>query len=228
MKNGLLKHCKMNQLIFKFPFSKKYYEQDFFVSSNNFSAFKLVDSWPNWPGKWLNIFGASGSGKTHLANILEKKIDKVKLVDAKNINNETIQELNNLDCLIIDSFKNNIDEKLFYSILNQSKQLENFILINSNPSMKEIEFELEDLKSRIRSFVYIGIELPTDDLLKVIISKTLSDKQISHNPKLLNFIINNVERSYEKMFKFLKDIDELSLSTGKSININLIKKALER
>ena len=94
--------------------------------------------------------------------------------------------------------------------------------------MKEIEFELEDLKSRIRSFVYIGIELPTDDLLKVIISKTLSDKQISHNPKLLNFIINNVERSYEKMFKFLKDIDELSLSTGKSININLIKKALER
>ena len=228
MKNGLLKHCKMNQLIFKFPFSKKYYEQDFFVSSNNFSAFKLVDSWPNWPGKWLNIFGFKGSGKTHLANILEKKIDKVKLVDAKDINNETIQDLNNLDCLIIDSFKNNIDEKLFYSILNQSKQLENFILINSNPSMKEIEFELEDLKSRIRSFVYIGIELPTDDLLKVIISKTLSDKQISHNPKLLNFIINNVERSYEKMFKFLKDIDELSLSTGKSININLIKKALER
>ena len=228
MKNGLLEHCKMSQLIFKFPFSKKYYEQDFFVSSNNFSAFKLVDSWPNWPGKWLNIFGFTGSGKTHLANILEKKIDKVKLVDAKDINNETIQDLNNLDCLIIDSFKNNIDEKLFYSILNQSKQLENFILINSNPSMKEIEFELEDLKSRIRSFVYIGIELPTDDLLKVIISKTLSDKQISHNPKLLNFIINNVERSYEKMFKFLKDIDELSLSTGKSININLIKKALER
>ena len=228
MKNGLLEHCKMSQLIFKFPFSKKYYEQDFFVSSNNFSAFKLVDSWPNWPGKWLNIFGFKGSGKTHLANILEKKIDKVKLVDAKDINNETIQDLNNLDCLIIDSFKNNIDEKLFYSILNQSKQLENFILINSNPSMKEIEFELEDLKSRIRSFVYIGIELPTDDLLKVIISKTLSDKQISHNPKLLNFIINNVERSYEKMFKFLKDIDELSLSTGKSININLIKKALER
>ena len=218
----------MDQLIFKFPFAKKYYEQDFFVSSNNFSAFKLIESWPNWPGKWLNIFGITGSGKTHLAKILEKKIKKIKLVDAKNINDRTIQELNCLDCLIIDSFKNNIDENLLYSILNQSKQLENFILINSNPSMKEIQFKLEDLKSRIRSFVYIGIELPTDDLLKVIISKTLSDKQISHNPKLLNFIINNVERSYEKMFKFLKDIDELSLSTGKSININLIKKALER
>tara|TARA_B100001559_G_scaffold212643_1_gene178250 strand:- start:1205 stop:1861 length:657 start_codon:yes stop_codon:yes gene_type:complete len=218
----------MDQLIFKFPFSKKYFKQDFFVSSNNFSAFKLIEGWPTWPGKWLNIFGDSGSGKTHLAKILEKKISKIKIIDAKNIKNETIQELNNLDCLIIDSFENNIDEKLFYSILNQSKLLENYVLINSLDPLKNSKFELKDLKSRINSFLYIGIELPTDDLLKVIISKTLSDKQISINPKISDYIINNVERSYEKMFKFLKDVDELSLSTGKSININLIKKVLDQ
>ena len=218
----------MDQLILKFPFSKKYYEQDFFVSSNNFSAYKLVESWPNWPGKWLNIFGSKGSGKTHLAKILEKKIDKIKLIEAKNVRNDLIRDLNNLDCLIIDNYDNNIDEKLLYSILNQSKQLEKYILINSVLSIKNINFNLEDLKSRIRSFLFIGIELPTDDLLKVIITKTLSDKQVSINPKLLKFIINNVERSYEKMFKFLKDVDELSLSTGKSININLIKKVLNQ
>ena len=56
----------MDQLIFKFPFSKKYFEQDFYVSTNNFSAYKLLESWPTWPGKWLNIFGASGSGKSTL------------------------------------------------------------------------------------------------------------------------------------------------------------------
>ena len=219
---------KMDQLIFKFPFSKKYYEQDFFVSSNNFSAYKLIESWPTWPGKWLNIFGSSGSGKTHLSKILEQKIDKIKLIEAKNVNDETIQDLNNLKCLIIENFENNIDEKYLYSILNQSKQLENYILINSISPVKNINFKLQDLKSRIDSFLYIGIELPTDDLLKVIISKTLSDKQININPKISDFIIKNVERSYEKMFKFLKDVDELSLSTGKSININLIKKVLDQ
>ena len=218
----------MNQLIFKFPFSKKYFQQDFFVASNNFSAYKLVESWPTWPDKWLNIFGSSGSGKTHLAKILEKKIDRIKLVDAKNINDEIVKDLNNLDCLIIDNFKNNIVEKLLYSILNQSKQLNNYIVINSTSSIGNISFKLNDLKSRINSFLYIGIELPTDDLLKVIISKTLSDKQISINPKITDFIINNIERSYEKMFKFLKEVDELSLSTGKSININLIKKVLDQ
>ena len=71
------------------------------------------------------------------------------------------------------------------------------------------------------------MNLPTDDLLKVIISKTLSEIKLILIQKLSDFIINNVERSYEKMFKFLKDIDELSLSTGKSININLIKKVLK-
>ena len=218
----------MDQLIFKFPFSKKYYEQDFFVSNNNFSAYKLIESWPTWPGKWLNIFGASGSGKTHLAKILERKIEKIEIVEPKNINDELIENLNTLDCLIIDNFNNDIDEKMFYSILNQSKQLDNYVLINSISSIKENTFKLEDLKSRINSFLFIGIDLPTDDLLKVIISKTLSDKQISINPKISDFIIKNVERSYEKMFKFLKDVDELSLSTGKSININLIKKVLNQ
>ena len=218
----------MDQLIFKFPFSKKYYEQDFFISSNNFSAFRLIESWPTWPSKWLNIYGASGSGKTHLAKILEKKIKKIYLIDAKNINDKIIEDLNNLDCLIIDNFENNIDEKLFYSILNQSMQNENYVLINSINSIQNNKFDLEDLQSRINSFVNIGIELPTDDLLKVIISKTLSDKQININPKISEFIINNVDRSYEKMFKFLKEVDELSLSTGKSININLIKKVLNQ
>ena len=218
----------MDQLIFKFPFSKKYYEQDFYISSNNFAAYKLVESWPTWPGKWLNIFGASGSGKTHLAKILEKKINKIELVHAKNIKDNIIYNLESVECLIIDDFDYNIEEKLLYSILNQSKQLENYVLINSITSIKNINFKLQDLQSRLNSFIHIGIDLPTDDLLKVIISKSLSEKQISINPKISDFIINNVERSYEKMFKFLKDVDELSLSTGKSININLIKKALDQ
>ncbi len=218
----------MDQLTFKFPFSKKFYEQDFFVSSNNFSAFRLIDSWPNWPGKWLNIFGETGSGKTHLSKILEKKINKTKLIYAKDIDNKLIDKMYDYECLIVDDFANNIQEDLFYSILNHSKQLDNYLLINSNDSIRKSKLKLEDLKSRINSFIFIGIELPTDDLLKVIITKTLSDKQITISPKLTDFIIKNVERSYEKMFKFIKEVDEISLSTGKSININLIKKVLKQ
>tara|TARA_B110001450_G_scaffold242452_1_gene252785 strand:+ start:172 stop:831 length:660 start_codon:yes stop_codon:yes gene_type:complete len=216
----------MSQLIFKFPFKTKYYEQDYYVSSNNFSAYRLIESWPRWPDKWVNIFGPKGCGKTHLSNILKKKIQKVKIIDAKNIDNETIAEFDKLECMIIDNYNSNINEEILYSILNQSKQLDRFVVINSILSIKSMKLNLNDLKSRTDGFVSLGIELPTDDLLKVIVSKFFSDRQLDVSPKVSEFIIKNIERSYEKVFKFIKEIDDLSLSSGKSININLIKKVL--
>ena len=189
----------MSQLIFKFPFKTKYYEQDFFVSSNNFSAFKLI----------------------------EKKIKNIEIINAKAVEEKTIDRLEKLQCLIIDNYENNIDQKFLYSLLNQSKQLENFILINSIKPVSDFKYDLPDLKSRLDSFLFIGIDLPTDDLLNVIITKSFSDKQVELDPKVSDFIIKNVDRSYDKMFKFLKELDELSLSSGKPININLIKKVIK-
>jgi len=217
----------MSQLIFKFPFKTQYFKQDFYVSSNNFSAYKLIESWPNWPSKWVNVYGVSGSGKTHLSKILEKKIKKILIVESKIISSDIIDNLKDIDCLIIDNFVNDIDEKIFYSLLNESKQLEKFILINSKKPIRDFNQKLSDLKSRLDSFLFIGIDLPTDDLLQVIITKSFSDKQVNLDPKITSFIIKNVDRSYDKMSKFLKEIDEFSLSSGKSININLIKKMLK-
>ena len=216
----------MSQLVFKFPFKKKYYEQDYYVSSNNFSAYRLIESWPNWPDKCVNIFGPKGCGKTHLSNIFIKKIKSyyVEAGDLKNI--DMIKNIENKECLIIDDYKNNIRENEFYSILNFLRQANKYVIINSIFPIKNEKIKLNDLKSRLNSFIDVGIELPTDELLRVIISKYFSDKQIDITPKISEYIIKNIERSYEKVFKFIKEIDDLSLSSGKSININLIKKAL--
>ena len=46
----------------------------------------------------------------------------------------------------------------------------------------------------------------------------------SSSKKNLEYILKNIERSYDKVFKFIKEIDNDSLSSGKSINIDLIKK----
>ena len=75
----------MSQLIFKFPFKTKYYEQDFYVSSNNFSAYKLVESWPNWPGKMVEHFWFIWLRKDTLIQNTRKKIDKIKIIDAKEL-----------------------------------------------------------------------------------------------------------------------------------------------
>ena len=64
--------------------------------------------------------------------ILEKKIKKIRIIDVNDINNKTIDDLRLFDCLIIDNFKDHLnEEELFYSILHQSKQIENYIVITS-------------------------------------------------------------------------------------------------
>ena len=109
------------QLIFNFPFKKSYLSQDFYVAKNNFNAFKLIESWPNWPSRFINIFGPNGCGKTHLANILMSKIQCL-LISGKKVNEKILDKFKTKECLIIDDFENDIEEKLLYSIINLTSQ----------------------------------------------------------------------------------------------------------
>ena len=105
-------------------------EKDFFVSSNNFEAYKLIESWPNWSNKWINIYGPTGCGKTHLINILKNKL-KLTEIDAKNFDSKVNIQLENYQCLVIENFENNINENLLYSSINHIKQLDKYIIITS-------------------------------------------------------------------------------------------------
>ncbi len=213
------------QLIFNFPFKKNYLQQDFYVSENNFSAFKLIESWPKWPSRLVNIFGPTGCGKTHLINILKSKIQSM-LILAKDVNAETLTQYKIKECLIIDNFDNNIKENILYSIINLAFQDNKYLIISSKVSLKKFEIKLDDLKSRFQSFVEIGINLPTDDMIRVILTKNFSDKQIQISEKNIEYILKNIERSYEKINSFSSSIDGLSLAKARPINLQLIKKVL--
>ena len=213
------------QLIFNFPFKKNYLKQDFYVSKNNFNAYKLIESWPKWPSRLINIFGPTGCGKTHLVNILKSKIQSI-IISSNKISDEILKIYKTKECLIIDDFENNIEEKTLYSIINQAYQDNKYLIISSSISIKKFETKLLDLKSRFSSFIDIGIDLPTDDLIRVILTKNFSDKQIQVSQKNIEYILKNIERSYEKINTFSNSIDSLSLTKAQPIKLNLIKKVL--
>ena len=214
------------QLIFNFPFKKSYLSQDFYVSENNVKAFKLIESWPNCSSRFVNIFGPKGSGKTHLLNILGKKIESV-LFNASKVDSNVLLKYKVKESLIIDNYKNNIDEKLLYTITNMGSQDNKYLIISSLLPLKSFEIKLKDLRSRFTSFLEIGIDLPTDDLLSAILTKNFSDKQILITKKNIEYILKNIERSFEKINLFTNSIDNLSLVKSQPINLNLIKKVLK-
>tara|TARA_B100000282_G_scaffold260008_1_gene208147 strand:+ start:156 stop:812 length:657 start_codon:yes stop_codon:yes gene_type:complete len=215
----------MSQLYLKFPFKKNYLERDFYVSSSNYEAYKLIDNYPNWPGSKINLYGPSGCGKTYLANILDKKVSLI-IIKSNLIDEKILSKIDKVDCVILDDFENKNDEEFFYTLINYLSQNNKHLIINSTKPISEYNVKLPDLKSRLSSFIQIGIGLPNDDLLRIIISKTFSDKQIDLNERNFEYIIKNIDRSYEKIIKFINDVDNESLSSGKTINIKLIKKIL--
>ena len=213
------------QLIFNFPFKKNYLKQDFYVSKNNFNAFKLIESWPKWPSRQVNIFGPTGCGKTHLINILKTKINSL-IVSSQKVSRNILSEYKTRECLVIDDFNNDVDEKILYSIINQAYQDNKYLIISSPKSIKTFETNIVDLKSRFNGFIDVGIDLPTDELIRVILTKNFSDKQILVSEKNIEYILKNIERSYEKISNFSNSIDSLSLTKAQPIKLHLIKKVL--
>ena len=214
------------QLIFNFPFKKTYLSQDFYVSENNINAYKLIESWPNWSSRFVNIFGPKGCGKTHLINILKDKIENV-LISSSKVDSKILLKYKVKECLIIDDFKNEIDEKLLYTITNMGFQDNKYLIISSLIPLKKFNVKLNDLSSRFSSFLEIGIDLPTDELLRVILTKNFSDKQIEITKKNIEYILKNIDRSYEKVNLFTNSVDNLSLAKAQPIKLNLIKKVLK-
>ena len=214
------------QLIFNFPFKRSYLSQDFYVSENNINAYKLIESWPNWPSRFINIFGPKGCGKTHLINIIKDKIDSV-LIPATEVDSDILLKYKVKECLIIDDFENKIEEKLLYTITNMGYQDNKYLIVSSIIPLKKFKVKLKDLSSRFTSFVEVGIDLPTDDLLRVILTKNFSDKQIEITKKNIEYIVKNIDRSYDKINLFSNLVDNLSLSKAKSISLSLIKNVLK-
>ncbi len=201
---------ELNQLLFELDHKKNFNEHDFYVSKSNFYAYNIIDKWPKWEKKILNIFGEKFSGKTHLANIFKSKTNAL-LINASKIDEKIFKKIKLFENIIIDDFEKNYDEKLIYSIFNLADQDNKYMLINSLIPINEIEFKLPDMISRSKNCLSAKIESPDDDLIFAIILKNFSDRQIKIEKKIIEFIINRIDRSYSKIYEFIYKIDELSL-----------------
>jgi len=215
----------LNQLIIKFDYEQNFKDNDFYVSKSNKHIYSLLNNWPKWEKNFLNIIGEKFSGKSHLSDIFLRKFKGIKF-NANSIKNEDLKKIKIYENIVLEDFNKNIDEKLIYSLFNIIDQDNKFIVVTSVLPIVDIDFLLPDLKSRTKNFLLQFIEKPDDDLIFALILKNLSDRQISLDRKLIDYIIKRIERSYSKIFDFIYKIDELSLKKKKSIDFKIIKEAL--
>ena len=215
----------LNQLILNFDYEQNFKDQDFYVSKSNEYSFKLLNNWPKWEKNFVNLIGEKFSGKTHLMNIFLDKFKGIK-IESDDITNKSLKQIKLYENIIIENFNDQIDENIFYTLLNIIDQDNKYLILTSKKPIVEHVFKLDDLNSRSKNFLLSTIEKPGDDLMFALILKNLSDRQISIDKKLIDFIIKRIDRSYGKIFDFIYKIDDISLKRKKPIDFKIIKEAL--
>jgi len=215
-----------DQLILKFPSHQAYKREDFYVSPSNQEAYDFINSWPRWIKRIVNIFGPSGSGKSHLASILKNKTSCLQ-INSNELNEKIFIKYKTKEALIIENLDEKISENLLFALWNIALQDNKYLMITSRKSIVSYKFKLKDLSSRVKSSLIIGIKLPSDDLISVILAKNFSDKQIKVEKKHIDYIIKRIDRSYEKISQFILTLDKYSLKKGSPFSLKLIKEVLK-
>ena len=223
-KNMDIEMENLNQLIINFDY-ENFKNEDFYVSNSNRHVFSLIDKWPKWEKNFVNINGEKSSGKTHLINIFIKKFKGIKF-DANLITDQDLKKVKIDENIILENLNKDINEKLIYSLFNIIDLDNKYIIVTSEKPILDFDFLLNDLKSRTKNFLLYKIEKPDDELIFALILKNLSDRQISLDKKLIDFIIKRIDRSYGKIFDFIYKVDELSLKKKKRIDFKIIKEVL--
>ena len=214
-----------DQKIINFDHEKNFNDEDYYISNSNKHIYDLLNKWPNWEKNFLNISGEKYSGKSHLMNIFIKRFGGFQ-INCKNFKNDDLMKVKNFKNIILEDINKEIDEKLFFTLINIIEQDGRFLITTSKLPIVNVDFDLIDLKSRTKNFLLQNIEKPDDELMFALILKNLSDRQIYIDRKLIEYSIKRIDRSYGKIFEFIYKIDEMSLKKKKPINLKIIKEIL--
>ena len=207
--------------------------ENFLVSKSNQEAVKLIENSKFWktrnkinsiPG--AVIYGPKGSGKTHLSRIFEKLFNANYLTSLTSNSLEKVIEGKNF---ILDDFipGKKFPSELVMHFINQVTYNECSVLFLSRLSPFEMNWNLEDLNSRIRSLVSSEIKLPDDVLLYSFMVKYSNDKNLILSDKKIIYILKRLDRSFENVIEIIDRLDIYSLEAKKKVTYKNIKTILD-
>ena len=129
--------------------------------------------------------------------------------------------------IFIDNFLDKINEEYLFYIINHCFNNNLKILLSTNKNLSNVKFQLDDLSSRLKSFHFIEIKEPDDELIMNLLIKLLYDKQIIiNNSEIFLYILKRINRTYKSIYLLVEKINKLSLEKKRELTIPLIKELL--
>lgn len=209
-------------------------KEDFMVAGCNVEAYTFVENWPDWPFFAICLYGPEGSGKTHLANMFSDKVSvathypyKIPCIKAQELTMDMPPKLfARHNCLIVEGLNSKINNEAMFHLYNLYRNEGGFILFTSETAPARLDIKLPDLRSRLNIVPSIEIKEPDDDLLSALIVKLFMDRQVVISQDILNYIVQNMQRSFAFARKLVIEIDNISLARKRAVSVPIVKEAI--
>ena len=216
------------QLTLDLPHRAALGAEDFLVSNCNLAAVKLIDSWPAWQDRVQLLIGPPASGKTHLARVFQA-LSGAKAIDPDTLDLRLIEVMGEGTPLVVENAdRSAYDEKALFHLLNLARENRLYLLLTARSAPRSWGRSLPDLASRLNGLPLVEIGAPDEGLLKTVLLKQFADRQLNVDPKVLEFLALNIDRSLAAAAAAVEAVDRVALATGRKISRQLVIEALAR
>ncbi|AIL64682.1 DnaA regulatory inactivator Hda [Rickettsiales bacterium Ac37b] len=208
------------QIYFELKPNQEYTDTDFIISSANEEAVNKLTSWPNKTDinqiHGIILYGPEHSGKTHLCHIWQNKTRAIFINSLYNLH-QIIQS----NCYIVEDIDELIPqhEENFLHLLNTLIEHKYYFIFTSKFPPSSIMINLPDLASRIRAMHNIEIKHPDEPLLKALMIKYFSERQLKIDLNVIDYLLVRIERSCGAVRNIVELIDKHSLAEKRNVTI---------
>lgn len=217
------------QLTFDLPLDPRYGREDFLVSPANEAAYGLIEAWPEWPDTVLLLSGPPGSGKSHLASIWATRAH-AWTVPAPDLCGDQVTHLVSNGALVVEDIDRAAgrDEAALFHLLNVARERRCPLLLTASGPVDGLGLKVADLRSRLRLAPGVEILPPDDALLRAVIVKLFSDRQIVIDLSVVEAVALRIDRSLARAREVVTELDRDALGRGRRITKPLALAVLDR
>lgn len=213
-----------DQLTLELGHTTSHAEADFLVGEGNRLAYGHVVGFPNWSGPLTLVVGPAKSGKSHLARIwAERAGADMPEVDALE---DLAREGGTGPLVIEDVDRRGYDEHALFHLLNQCMRDARPLLMTAREPVANWPYKTNDVLSRARLAAHFSVSLAEDIQLSQIFVKLFGDRQVTVDPKIIEYLAARMERSPEEAFVLADLMDRLALAKGTAITRSIAAEAL--
>ncbi len=199
------------QLPLPFEHTASYDPAAFLPDASNAAALAWLDA--AWPGNRLAIWGAPGSGKTHLLHVWADR-SGAALLPGEALRG--LLRLPDAGGLALDDAAQASERPLLH-LLNAAAEAGLPVLLAARAAPARWPTALPDLASRLRALTAVELGLPGDAMLRSLFASLLAARQLAVAEPVQHWLLRRLPRDPAALREAAARLDQAALAAGRRV-----------